>query len=89
MKSCVTICQVYVWETLKPIANDCYFVHYMDDILFGYSNADHFKKLLTKITKVLLEKGLQVPAERVQYKEPYLFLEPTINNNTIKTKICN
>lgn len=21
---------VYVWETLKPVAKDCYIVHYMD-----------------------------------------------------------
>lgn len=56
----------------------------MDDIIIGHPNADHLKNLLMETTNVLLEKGLQVAAEKVQCQKSYMFLGHTINNTTTK-----
>lgn len=69
------------------MAKDCYFVHYEDAILIGHPNADHLKNLLMKTTNVLLEKGLQVAAQKVQCQKPYMFLGHTRNNKTTKPQI--
>lgn len=56
----------------------------MDDILIGHPNVDHLKNLLMETTNVLLEKGPQVAAEKVQCQKPYMYLGHTRNNNTTK-----
>lgn len=85
MKNFPTLCQLYEAWALEPVRTmwcDVIIYHYMDDILFCrpecFEDSD-----LQFIQNMLEAKGLKIAPEKVQWKQPWLYLGWKISDSTI------
>ncbi|KFP14580.1 hypothetical protein Z169_11651, partial [Egretta garzetta] len=86
MKNSPTICQWFVAQALSTVRNkykNVYCYHYMDDILLAASS----KELLDTVEKdarhSLLEFGLVIAPEKVQWQEPWKYLGMNVLKRTV------
>uniref|UniRef100_A0A8B9VKH1 ribonuclease H n=1 Tax=Anas zonorhyncha TaxID=75864 RepID=A0A8B9VKH1_9AVES len=89
MRNSPTLCQLYVTWALEPIWTawcDIIIYHYMDNIRFG--RPECFQDSDLKFIKDTLEaKGLKTAPEKVQQKQPWLYLGWKMSDSTIRPQI--
>lgn len=69
MTNSPTICQIFVWTTIKPLQEqnpDLIIYHYMDDVLLAHPDGDRLKALYEELTILLEYRGLHIATEKVQ-----------------------